>query len=263
MLALAERGHVSVSIDRLGYDRSGKPQGTETCIGAQADVTNQIVEQLRAGDYSAEGGATPGFAKVVLAGQSNGGLIANLTAISFGNVDGLSIHGWGDLGFTAEADERFVSATGRCLMQLAPGAEPGVGAGAATGALADIPVGYTYYDNGTEEFITGNFADAEPAVIDAVRPLQNAHPCGDMTTIALGIYQDLQRLDEVEIPVHIVYGAADARIQGIDVQESLYGGATSVRTLLVPGSGHYMGVERGAPLVYEDTAAWLTENDLV
>ncbi len=261
VVELAERGHVSVSFDRLGYDDSGLPPGVETCIGAQADVTNQIVDQLRSGEYTSDG-ARPAFEQVVLAGQSNGGLIANLAAISFDNVDGLSIHGWGDLGFTAEADERFIAATGRCLLQLAPDAEPGVGAGDATGAPADIPPGYTYYDNGTEEFLTGNFADAEQAVLDAVTPLQNAHPCGDMSTITLGIYEDLNRLDEVDVPVQVVHGEDDARIQGIDVQSSLYGGA-EVDELVVPAAGHYMGLERNAALVHDDMAAWLTDNGLV
>lgn len=260
---LAERGHISVSFDRLGYDRSGQPHGLETCIGAQADVTNQIVEQLRAGSYTAGSDQLPTFDRVVLAGQSNGGLISNLAALSFGNVDGVAVHGWGDLGFTAEADERFIAATGRCLLPLGPGAEPGIGAGDAVGDLADIPAGYTYYDNGTEEFLTGNFADAEPAILDVVAPLQNAHPCGDMSTITTGIYQDLTRLSEVDVPVQVVYGEADARIQGVDVQAALYSGAPSVDTVLVPGAGHYMGLERNAALVHDEVAAWLTDNDLV
>ena len=260
VVEMAERGHVSVSIDRLGYDDSGVPPGVETCIGAQADVTNQIVGQLRAGGYT--GSERPAFEQVVLAGQSNGGLIANLTAISFGGVDGLSVHGWGDLGFTPEADERFLAATGRCLVQFAPGAAPGVAAGSATGAPAEVPPGYTYYDDGTEEFLTGNFADAEQAVLDAVVPLQNAHPCGDMSTITLGIYEDLHRLGEVAVPVQVVHGEADERIQGIDVQSGLYAGA-EVDELVVPGAGHYMGLERRAALVHDDMAAWLTDNGLV
>lgn len=261
VVEMAERGHVSVSIDRLGYDGSGVPPGVETCIGAQADVTNQIVGQLRAGGYTS-GSARPAFEQVVLAGQSNGGLIANLTAISFGGVDGLSVHGWGDLGFTPAADELFLAATGRCALQLAPGAEPGVGAGNATGAPADVPLGYTYYDDGTEAFLTGNFADTEQAVLDAVAPLQNAHPCGDMSTITLGVYEDLQRLDEIDVPVQVVHGGADERIQGIERQSALYSG-TEVDQLVVPAAGHYIGLERGAALVHDDMAAWLTDNGLV
>lgn len=261
VVALAERGHVSVSFDRLGYDDSGIPPGVETCIGAQADVTHQIMGQLRSGEYTSDG-ARPTFEQVVLAGQSNGGLIANLTAISFGGVDGLSVHAWGDLGFTPAADELFLAATGRCALQLAPGAEPGVGAGNATGAPADVPLGYTYYDDGTEAFLTGNFADTEQAVLDAVTPLQNAHPCGDMSTITLGVYEDLQRLAEIDVPVQVVHGEADERIQGIERQSSLYSG-TEVDQLVVPAAGHYIGLERGAGLVHDDMAAWLTDNGLV
>ena len=46
---MARLGHVSVSIDRLGYDDSGHPQGHLTCIGSSADVTHQLVQHLRAG----------------------------------------------------------------------------------------------------------------------------------------------------------------------------------------------------------------------
>ncbi|OLT27179.1 hypothetical protein BJF83_19015 [Nocardiopsis sp. CNR-923] len=257
---MAERGHVSVSVDRIGYDASGVPNGYDTCIGAQADITNQIVEQLREGDYeldrSADRGAIPGrrtpeFDKVVLAGQSNGGLIVNIAAISFGNVDGLSVHGWGDLGFTPEADERFIAATGGCLQRMSPAVED---------PRPELPEGYNYYDNGTEEFLTGNFADATPEMLEAVTPLQNAHPCNDMSTITSAIYVDLMRMDEIDVPVHVVFGEEDARIRDVQLQADLYSGSPDVRTLMVPDAGHYMGLERNAETVFEDMDAWLTES---
>lgn len=228
-----------MSIDRLGYDDSGVPPDVETCIGTQADVTNQIVGQLRDGGHT--GGERPAFGEVVLAGQSNGGLVANLTAASSGGVDGLSVRGWGDLGCTPASDELVLAATGRCALQLAPGAEPGAGAGNATGAPADVPLGYTHHDDGTEAFLTGDFADTEQAVLDAAAPLQNAHPCGDMSTITLGVYEDLQRLDEIDVPVQVVHGEADERIQGIERQSALYSG-TEVDQLVVPAAGHYIGL---------------------
>ena len=55
---LARAGHVSVVIDRLGYDASDHPPGLDTCLGAQADIARQIVERLKAGDY-ASGGSQP------------------------------------------------------------------------------------------------------------------------------------------------------------------------------------------------------------
>ena len=41
---MARAGHVSVTIDRLGYGASDKPpDGKSVCIGSQADVAHQIV----------------------------------------------------------------------------------------------------------------------------------------------------------------------------------------------------------------------------
>ena len=38
-------GHVSVTVDRLGYGASGQPpDGNQSCIGSQADVAHQIVQ---------------------------------------------------------------------------------------------------------------------------------------------------------------------------------------------------------------------------
>ncbi|GAA4444462.1 alpha/beta hydrolase [Phytohabitans houttuyneae] len=238
---MAERGHASVTIDRIGYDSSDAPDGYTTCIGAQADITHQIGQQLRAGGYRLGGGRTaPAFDRLVLAGQSNGGLIANLAVISFGGFDALSVHGWGDLGFTPQADRRFWDATARCIR------------GAASGER-----GYVYYDVGSTDFLDGNFADADPRVRDAVVPLQNPHPCGDMTSITAGIYTDLRRLGEIRVPVLVVYGERDARIQNGELQRSLYKGSPDADLVTVPAAGHYMGLERNARTVHDAMASWL------
>ena len=65
---MADAGHVSVVIDRLGYDGSDQVGGNDTCIGAHADMARQVVDQLRSGDYTAAGGA-PRFDRLVLAGH--------------------------------------------------------------------------------------------------------------------------------------------------------------------------------------------------
>src|SRR5947207_9534731 len=57
---MARRGHVSLTIDELGYGASGHPaNGTETCQGAEADITHQIVQKLRHGEYTL--GEDPGI----------------------------------------------------------------------------------------------------------------------------------------------------------------------------------------------------------
>nr|WSZ97075.1 hypothetical protein OH820_16700 [Streptomyces sp. NBC_00857] len=49
---LAKRGHASLTLDRLGYGSSDRPDGLGTCIGAEADIAHQIVGQLRKGSYA-------------------------------------------------------------------------------------------------------------------------------------------------------------------------------------------------------------------
>src|SRR5437870_883718 len=50
---MAKLGHVSVTIDQVGYGASGRPvDGNLTCVGAQADIAHQIVQQLRSGAYA-------------------------------------------------------------------------------------------------------------------------------------------------------------------------------------------------------------------
>src|ERR671930_234292 len=49
----ATAGHVSVTVDRLGYGASSRPpDGGKICIGSEADVPHQIVQALKSGSYA-------------------------------------------------------------------------------------------------------------------------------------------------------------------------------------------------------------------
>src|SRR5436309_5684706 len=49
---MAKHGHVSLTLDELGYGASGHPQdGNLTCQGALADIAHQIIQRQRSGDY--------------------------------------------------------------------------------------------------------------------------------------------------------------------------------------------------------------------
>src|SRR4051794_852677 len=87
----ATKGHISVSVDRIGYGASGHPPGLASCIGSQADVAHQIVQQLRAGSYGVTGTTPVAFKKVALVGHSAAGAIATVEAYSFGDVSALAI----------------------------------------------------------------------------------------------------------------------------------------------------------------------------
>ena len=88
---LARLGHVSLTIDQVGYGKSGFPPGNSTCFGSQADIAHQIIGQLRSGSYSVNGAAPPTFADVVLAGHDIGGDMAQIEAYSYGDVNGLML----------------------------------------------------------------------------------------------------------------------------------------------------------------------------
>jgi pimeloyl-ACP methyl ester carboxylesterase len=233
---LARRGHASLTIDRLGYDGSDKPDGYATCIGGQADIAHQIVQQLRRGTYHVRGTA-PRFAKVFLAGQSNGGQIVQIEAYSFRDVDGLVIMDWTDRGLTPQANARFFTSLQTCLRGGTHG--------------------YAYYDLGTREFRSGNFHDTDPAVEDLAAPLQNRHPCGDMVSQLGAVLVDVQRLRTITVPVLFLYGEDDARVQGGAQQRALFTGAGDTRLVTVGGAGHYMGMARNAHVVHDTLAAWL------
>lgn len=96
--ALVRAGQAAVVVDRLGYHASGKPPGKKLCLGSQADIANQEVADLRDGRYRLTGHHPPRFRRVVLAGHSFGGLIAQIEAYSFGNISGLIVMSYGDAG---------------------------------------------------------------------------------------------------------------------------------------------------------------------
>ncbi|MFJ9595520.1 alpha/beta hydrolase [Streptomyces virginiae] len=252
---LALRGHASVTIDRLGYGASDRPDGFDTCIGAEADIAHQIVQQLRAGTYTldgkpAEGPETAqGFDTVTLAGQSNGGQVAQIEAYSFGAVDGLMIMDWTDRGLTPEANTRFFSALQGCMAGGGPSREP------------SDPSGYVYYDLGPDQFRRGNFHDTEQRVMDAAAPHQNRHPCGDMSSQLDSVFTDLEHLGSITVPVLLVYGDEDARVTGGAAHQRLFTGAPT-ELITIPGAGHYATMARSAASTFDRIDAWLDARGL-
>ncbi|MFF1353749.1 alpha/beta hydrolase [Streptomyces sp. NPDC058297] len=262
---LAERGHASLTLDRLGYGASDRPDGFGTCIGAEADIAHQVVRQLRAGTYTVggkpqepakTGGETAkGAAKatrfdtVTLSGQSNGGQIVQIEAYSFGGIDGLMIMDWTDRGLTPEANTRFFSALQSCMAGGSPSRKP------------SDPSGYVYYDLGPDQFRRGNFHDTERRVMDAATPHQNRHPCGDMTSQLDSVFTDLDHLRDIKVPVLMLYGDDDARVTGGAAHRRLFTGADT-DLIDIPGAGHYATMARSAPRTFDRIAAWLDARGL-
>lgn len=249
---LAQSGHASLVIDRLGYDDSSRPAGTATCQGAQADISSQIVAQLRAGSYRAGGAAPVAFRRVGLAGHSVGGGIAELQAYSFGSVDALVLFAYADQGFTSAATIAAAQQGLRC----GAGGEPSDPGG---------PPGYEYFSSTPDAFKAFAFHSAEPAVADRATAMRNRDPCGDVESTVAVIATNTQRLGEVKVPVLLLYGTSDAiydQPSAGEAQRRMFTASQDVSLNFFPDSGHALTLERTAPQVRQTVADWLSKRGL-
>lgn len=252
--AQAEDGHVTVTVDRLGYDSSDHPEGTAISFGSRADVAHQIVTQLRSGEYAAEEGgddAPPAFEEVVLAGHSVGGMIAQIEAYSFGDVDGLMVLSYSDTVVSAAAQRDLQSALTRCYVGGGP-AEGGSGVG-----------GYTNFGGETpEQFIAAHFflPGADPAVAQATAARRNLDPCGDLTSYGPSVASNLERVDEIAVPVLVLTGGED-RIYPVaaDPQAGLFTGSGDVSAVTVPATGHALVLHESRGAVQDEISSWLDQ----
>jgi pimeloyl-ACP methyl ester carboxylesterase len=248
---MARRGHVSLTIDELGYDSSDHPPGMATCVGAQADVAHQIVRMLRTGRYVARRRRAPMFSRVVLAGHDIGGLAAEIEAYSYKDIDGLIQVTWADQGQTPYIVERAtVSAFEWCTTdaQRAEDADPA------------SPSGYHYFTQSPQEFREKLFFQPDPRVLDAATRLRNRNPCGLIRSAPNGVWVDLARAREITVPVLIVFGAEDTLVWSRDgerAQEQNYPASHDRTTVFVPAAGHFPMLERTAPVFRKALAAWL------
>lgn len=233
--SMAASGHVSLTLDELGYDASDRPNGNLSCVGGQADIAHQVVTRLRSGDYGVEG-MSPAFGKVVLAGHSTGALIAQVEAYSFQDVDGLAVLGFSDNGASQTAMQEFAATGAVC---------------ARGGELSEGdrgPPAYAYFGQTEGDFTRGffNSENADPAVVSSAVALRNRGPCGDIGSVAPAIAADQASLSEVRVPVLLVYGEKDAVFppEGASQQQTMFSGSEDVTTRVIPNSGHAFTLER-------------------
>lgn len=250
---MARLGHVSVSIDFPGYDRSGKPDGRLVCLGAYADISQQIIDQLRSGGYSAGGDEATAFDRIVLAGHDIGGPVAEIAAYSYSDIDGLMILGYADQGFTATVlDWGIVRPLPGCLL----GGQSVVPGG---------PRGYETYPPTVEDARRAAFADIDPAVLEGVlQRVQFKQPCGVFQSLVPTVLVNNLRLGEIKVPVHLLYAERDFVYsrEGTAAQAGRFGGSADVTTEYVD-TGHFPWLERKAPLVRAGISDWLRSRGFV
>ncbi|HET9074533.1 MAG TPA: alpha/beta hydrolase [Solirubrobacteraceae bacterium] len=252
----AAAGHASVIIDRLGYGASGKPDGNASCLGGQATVLHEIVQELRHGSFAATGLASaPHFSRVGLVGHSIGGEIVEIEAYSFHDVNALGVMDFADGDFSPAAYATFGADAAHCLTGGQPAGPGG-------------PGGYSPFGATTADYDSVMFApaDTDPTVETAANRLRSLDPCGDITSTLAATTLSVGNVHKIDVPVAYVWGQNDALFPGplpwAQLQEALYTGSPKVTNFELPGSGHAVTLERTAPLLIRDMDGWLSANGL-
>jgi hypothetical protein len=263
-LEMAKLGHVSLSLDMLGFGASGHPNGHLVCWGSQADVLHQIIEQLRSGSYRVHDDTLgpPSFSTVLVSARDTGPYPAIINAYTWpGDIDGLSSHLLAHQGFTPFILEIFARRLAGCAL----GGQNPDDAPDDPDDLTDDPSrggGYLFVGPRNEEFRRVFFhrARSDPAVIEAVLRLRNRNPCGHITSTNATIRMDLARMRQIQIPILLVYpGPSDPDItrDGQEREAANYG--TDDVTTAWLDSSHFPELEGCAPHLRTLYARWVHE----
>jgi alpha-beta hydrolase superfamily lysophospholipase len=257
--ALARRGHVSLTVDRIGYDSSGHPHGWQSCLGSQADVAQQLVDKLRVGDYAVPGGGPTTFQNVVVAGHDSGATIADIAAYSYQHIDALVHFNWADQGFSETAQNGYVSILPTCASG-GQDAEPGP---PQRSDPASGPSGYFQFL--TDEQIRSDQYNTDPELVNRLMLLWNRNPCQDFVGVPEASQVNIQRIPEIRVPV--LYGYTEHEFvwteEGLAQQAEHYRGSSDLTTVVIRDAGHFPQFSRVASTFHSTIAEWLRSRRLL
>jgi pimeloyl-ACP methyl ester carboxylesterase len=232
--ALAAAGYPTVAIDELGYASSDHPNGYTLTIPSYADISHQIVLQLRQGSYTAR--APVGFGRVGLIGHSAGGEMAELSAGTYGGIDLLVVMGF--IHFVTDEVARVFS-------------------------TEEIPraLGHDYvFFWGSKERLhhfhhNPDYIDAD--VLAKVDELTTLTPSGLVLTI--GPFPSRAVIGSIKVPLLLMVSEKD-NIFPVDKAHQdldLFVAAADKTLHVVPNAGHTFHLEPNAPETMATLVSWL------
>ncbi len=257
VLEMAKLGHISIAIDQLGYGASGHPDGDLVCVGGNADIAHQIVMQLRNGDYAfGESPNGPAFDRVALAGNSSGGVVAEVAAYSFGDIDGLILNGAGDATVSLAL---LIPKFAKFLVTCARGGESPDGG-------ASPPDGYGYLWPSTASNREDITYDMPPEVTAAFASYRERDPCGYQESVGPGLLTNNLYSWQIEIPVLLINGRED-KVVGPQpyvgmVQKAKMIGSDDITLVVDDGEGHCGMIDARADIFRAHIAEWLAPRGL-
>jgi pimeloyl-ACP methyl ester carboxylesterase len=248
--ALARAGHASLLIDRLGYGDSTKPDGNASCIGVQADIVHQVIEQIPA--------RFPQFTHIALAGHSAGAAVAQVEAYSFHDVEALVLASYADQGASPDALSAFVQAGVACATGQAPQNYASFGPSAGD---------YSHLMFNTPRPLTGQLPivdsppTADPDVISIETQRRTQDPCGDDNSLPFEIVLSQLLLSQIDVPVLLVCGDRDAIFPppACDLQALHFVGNTDFTHSTISGAGHAVTLGTTAGAFRDAVSTWLEQ----
>jgi pimeloyl-ACP methyl ester carboxylesterase len=227
-------GHASFFVDRLGNPaHDDLPDGNLSCLPAQADMADQIIKAIRAGNYDTTGRAVA-FKRVLLAGHSAGGFITELTQYSFSSADAVAIIGYTDFP-SPLTFSTFFAAGQDCL--TAPQHAHGT-SGAPN---------YAYFGRTDTDFAAGHFYNIDPAVAAAALARHNRDPCGDFTNALQALLGNHLMTSTIAVPVLVIGGLNDALFSPPTGQlqaQTAFPSSPEVSLVELPDTGHAVTLGR-------------------
>jgi pimeloyl-ACP methyl ester carboxylesterase len=236
--ALAARGYAMIAIDELGYGEShgasqpGHPNGYTLSVEAYADMTAQIIKQIRAGTY--EG---PVFSKVGLIGHSAGTEIAELTTGLYPDLVEALIA-------TAYTHEPFVNNDWLVREWFLDNQR----------ALMDD---YEEFEQGVRAQDMYNLPNADPDVVALDNSMAQLTPSGEV--LSIGLQPSRFLLPTITKPVLVLLAEKDELFPGaLHGENEMLWFTLAEKTLeIIPNAGHTFMLHKNAAVGNDMIADWL------
>ena len=243
-LQQARTGHVSVTVDRLGYGVSSRPpDGGKVCIGSEADVAHQIVQALKSGSYTVGSGTPRKYRRIALAGHSAAGEISVLEAYSYRDVSALIVVAF-SFSNLAAANITFGNQRNACM---------------ASTPVPGFPPGYQLFGATPAEFEKTFFHSATSAVRAAATPLHKPDPCGDNISLTEALNKQAAGARKIKVPALVICGANDVLYApfGCELQADRFA-SRDKKTIIIRNAGHGLPLEKPARTFRGKLGSWLS-----
>ncbi|MDQ3945897.1 MAG: alpha/beta hydrolase [Actinomycetota bacterium] len=237
--ALAAAGYPTVAVDLPGHASSDGGDGTRLHVALYADVTAQLVDQLRTGNYRTfDGQAPPRFGRVGLVGAGIGTEIAELAAARDPELAVLVATGYSHFPsrqFLADYAHWEVPQTiGKPYTYF--------------GGLPHRRVKYMY-----------DIRAADVAVVNKDTALSQFAPSGLVLTMMSQPSRAVA--GSIGIPLLLLLGEQDYMFPSAHAQDelALFTSAGDKTMTVVAGAGHSLFLHRNAPETHQALVDWLRQ----